>query len=62
MPPTAEHDVESAARAQVESAARAQSETPRERAHRETCFRCWKPRVTCVCALIAPVGNRVGVS
>ncbi|MEZ4327425.1 MAG: tRNA-uridine aminocarboxypropyltransferase [Polyangiales bacterium] len=62
MPPTAEHDVESAARAQVESAARAQSETPRERAHRETCFRCWKPRVTCVCALIDPVHNRVGVS
>ncbi|MCB9627983.1 MAG: DTW domain-containing protein [Sandaracinaceae bacterium] len=30
--------------------------------HRETCFVCFKPQVTCVCADITPVHNRVGVS
>ncbi|MBK8589946.1 MAG: DTW domain-containing protein [Sandaracinaceae bacterium] len=30
--------------------------------HRETCFRCFKPRSTCVCGLITAVPNRVGVS
>ncbi len=28
---------------------------------RETCFKCFKPRSTCVCALIDPVDNRTGV-
>ena len=36
-------------------------ETPTA-AHRETCFRCFKPRSTCVCGLITAVPNRVGVS
>lgn len=36
-------------------------EAPRPE-HRETCFRCWKSRSTCVCGLITPVHNRVGVS
>ena len=31
-------------------------------AHRETCYRCWKPRVTCVCDLITPVANRTFVT
>jgi len=30
--------------------------------HRETCFRCWKSRATCVCGQIEAVANRVGVS
>jgi len=29
--------------------------------HRATCYRCFKPQATCLCAVIEPVANRTGI-
>jgi hypothetical protein len=38
-----------------------QQGAPGGRVYRPVCYRCFKPKVACICALIEPVANRTGI-